>query len=65
MWKKLLAVPAALTLASQGAFAALPAGVAAGVTTATTDGVEAVGIMSGLAVAVFVIYKVLKRLGVA
>jgi len=64
--RKLLTAAAASTLfAAQYVHAALPAAVATGVADATDDGIEAVGIASGMAVAVFVIYKVLKRLGFA
>ena len=65
MTKLIAALWVGLLGLGSSAYAALPAGVATGVTTATTDGVSAVGIAAGLAVAVFVIYKVLKRLGFA
>lgn len=50
--------------ASQSAFAALPAAVGTAATTATTDGLEAVGILAGFGAGVFLIVVVLRRLGI-
>lgn len=44
--------------------AALPEGVSTGIAAAQTDGLAAVGLLAGFGVAVFLIYKVLKRLGI-
>ncbi|MCH8180604.1 MAG: hypothetical protein IIA02_12600 [Proteobacteria bacterium] len=45
-------------------FAALPEGIATAITTAQTDGLSAVGLLAAMGAAVFLIYKVLKKLGI-
>lgn len=44
-------------------FAALPAGIETSVTAAQTDGLTAVGLLAAMGAAVFIIVKILKRLG--
>lgn len=57
-----LAVSAAL--APVAAFAALPEAVTTAITAAQTDGVTAVGLLSSMGAAVFLIRKVLSKLGI-
>lgn len=59
--RPLVAAVAAAPLAS---FAALPEGVATGITAAQTDGLVAVGLLAAMGAAVFLIVKVLRRLGI-
>jgi Inovirus Coat protein B len=54
---------APLALVASSAHAALPAGVDTAITAAQTDGLTAVGLLAVLGAAVFIIYKILKRLG--
>lgn len=46
------------------AHAALPEGIATAITAAQTDGLSAVGLLAAMGAAVFLIYKVLKKLGI-
>lgn len=46
------------------AMAELPTGVGTAITGAQTDGTTAVGLLAAFGAAVFLIYKVLKRLGI-
>lgn len=52
-----------LTLAT-AANAALPEGVATSITAAQTDGITAVGLLAAMGAAVFLIKKVLSKLGI-
>lgn len=54
----------AIAAAPLSAFAALPEGVSTGVTSAQTDGMTAVGLLAAMGAAVFLIVKVLRRLGI-
>jgi len=58
-----LAAAGVLTLAT-AANAALPEGVATSITTAQTDGITAVGLLAAMGAAVFLIKKVLSKLGI-
>lgn len=44
--------------------AALPEGVGTAITGAQTDGLAAIGLLAGAGAAIYIIYRVLKRLGV-
>ena len=58
-----LSAAGVLTLATS-AHAALPEGIATAITSAQTDGLSAVGLLASMGAAVFLIYKVLKKLGI-
>lgn len=62
MNQALKAAGALAVLTPVSAFAALPTAVTDAVTAAQTDGLTLVGIMLALGAAVFVIYKIGKRL---
>lgn len=55
---------AAGVLAVSSAQAALPEGVGTAITAAQTDGLSAVGLLAAMGAAVFLIHKVLKKLGI-
>lgn len=46
------------------AYAALPTGVSDGITAATTDGSTAVGLLAAFGAGLYLIVKVLRRLGI-
>lgn len=58
-----LSAAGVLTLATS-ANAALPEGVATAITGAQTDGITAVGLLAAMGAAVFLIKKVLSKLGI-
>lgn len=55
---------ALISAAAVSAHAALPAGVETAVTTAQTDGLSAVGLLAAMGAAIFLIKKVLTKLGI-
>lgn len=61
---KIRSLIAAAAFAPVAAFAELPSGVATGITGAQTDALTAVGLLAAMGAAVFLIVKVLRRLGI-
>ena len=65
VFARIAAVAAPLSLLAAQAHAELPAGVSTSVTGAGTDGATVVGLLAAAGAAVFLISKVLKKLGVS
>ena len=62
-YQKILAGFTTLGLTTTSAFAALPAGVTAAITSAQADGIELGGLMLGMAVAVGVMFWLKRKAG--